>query len=146
MGSNHDRFEPTRPTNREVDMSQENVDAAKAAYDAFSNGRMDELREMFAEDAEWVSSEELPAGGDIKGRDAIMDAFAQIPQNWKDFSVEPSEFIDGGDWVTVRGTQRATGEAGSFESAFAHLMKFEGGKLVRGEFFTDSAKALKALG
>jgi ketosteroid isomerase-like protein len=126
-------------------MSQENVDLAKQAYDDFTNGRMDELRAMFSEDAEWVSSAELPGGGDIKGAGAIMDGFAQIPQSWKEFSVEPSEFIDGGDWVTVRGTQRGTGEAGSFESPFAHLMKFEGGKLVRGEFFTDSAEAVKAL-
>jgi hypothetical protein len=127
-------------------MSQDNVDAAKAAYDAFSNGRMDELREMFAEDAEWLSSEELPLGGLTKGRDAILENFSQIPSYWSEFSVSPSDFIDGGDWVAVKGTQRGTGNAGSFEAPFAHLMKFEGGKLVRGEFYSDSAKALKALG
>jgi uncharacterized protein len=127
-------------------MSQENVDLAKKAYDDFTNGRMDDLRALFADDAVWVSSDELPAGGEINGADAIIDAFAQIPQNWKEFAVEPSEFIDGGDWVTVRGTQSGTGNSGSFESLFAHLMKFEGGKLVRGEFYGDSAKAVKALG
>jgi uncharacterized protein len=129
---------------KEVRMS--NVDTARAAYEAFGRGDMDSLREMFAEDAEWLTSDELPLGGRTAGRDAIMENFAQIPNYWSQFSVEPEQFIDGGDDVVVTGTQRATGEAGSFESRFLHLMHFEGGKVTRGEFEADSAKALKALG
>ena len=76
-----------------------------------------------------------------------MENFAQIPNYWSSFSVEPSEFLEMGDEnVLVRGTQRATGKGGSFEAPFLHLMKFRGGKVVRGEFQGDSAKALKALG
>ncbi len=89
----------------------DNVDTAKAIYEAFGKGDMEALKELFAEDAEWVSSEELR-----------------------------------GDWVTVRGTQRATGKAGSFECPYAHLMRFADGKLARAEFYTDSAKAKAALG
>jgi uncharacterized protein len=123
-----------------------NVDVARAAYDAFGRGDREALREMFAEDAEWLTSDELPLGGRTTGRDAIMDNFAQIPSYWSEFSVEPEQFIDAGDDVVVSGTQRATGEGGSFESPFLHLMYFEGGKVTRGEFEADSAKALKALG
>jgi ketosteroid isomerase-like protein len=48
--------------------------------------------------------------------------------------------------VTVRGTQRAGNDSGSFESPFAHLMKFDSdGRIVRGEFYADSAKAAKVL-
>jgi ketosteroid isomerase-like protein len=47
--------------------------------------------------------------------------------------------------VTVRGTQRAANDNGSFEAPYLHLMKFEDGKVVRGEFMTDSAKAVKLL-
>ncbi len=47
----------------------------------------------------------------------------------------------------VRGTQKAGNDKGSFESPFAHVMKFNSdGKLVRGEFHADSAKAVKLLG
>lgn len=123
-----------------------NVETAKAAYEAFSSGDMETLAGMFADDAEWVSSDELPLGGTTRGRDAIIANFTQIPSYWSEFGVEPEEFIDGGDWVAIRGTQRATGEGGSFESPFAHLMRFSDGKLVRGEFFADSAKAKQALG
>jgi ketosteroid isomerase-like protein len=104
------------------------------------------LKQGFAEDAEWETSDELPLGGTTRGRDAIMENFGQLSNYWSSFSVEPSEFIDAGDKVIVKGTQRATGKAGSFEAPFLHLMEYRDGKLVRGEFHADSAKAVKALG
>ena len=123
-----------------------NVDTARSAYEAFGRGDLDALRDWLAEDAVWVTSDELPLGGETKGRDEILANFAQIPNYWTSFSVEPEEFIDGGDWVVVRGTQRAGTDGGSFEAPFAHLLKYDGnGKTVRGEFYADSAKAAKLL-
>ena len=122
-----------------------NVDTARSAYAAFGSGDLAALQGSFAEDAVWVTSDELPLGGTVEGRDAIMANFAQIPNYWTSFSVEAEEFIDAGDYVVVRGTQRTANAKGSFEAPFLHLLKFEGGKTVRGEFFTDSAKAAKLL-
>ena len=122
-----------------------NVDTARSAYEAFSKGDLETLREMMAEDSTWLTSDELPLGGETSGREAIMGNFAQIPNYWSSFSVEPDEFIDGGEWVVVRGTQRAGNDNGSFESPFAHLIQFADGKIVRGEFYSDSAKAAKVL-
>ena len=124
----------------------DNVETAKAAYEAFGNGDMDTLKEMFAEDAEWFSSDELPLGGKTEGRDQIIANFEQLPSYWDEFSVTPDEFIDGGDVVTVRGEQHGAGKGGSFDCRFAHVMRFADGKLVRGEFYSDSAKAKAALG
>jgi ketosteroid isomerase-like protein len=123
-----------------------NVDLARSAYEAFGKGDLASLQEQFAEDAVWVTSDELPLGGVTEGRDAIIGNFAQIPNYWTSFSVEPEEFIDAGEYVVVRGTQRAGNDKGSFEAPFLHLLKIEDGKTVRGEFFTDSAKAVKLLG
>jgi uncharacterized protein len=123
-----------------------NAEAAKDAYEAFNKGDLETLKQGFAEDAEWETSDELPLGGTTRGRDAIMENFGQLSNYWSRFSVEPSEFIDAGDKVIVKGTQRATGKAGSFEAPFLHLMEYRDGKLVRGEFHADSAKAVKALG
>jgi len=123
-----------------------NADAARTAYQAFGQGDLETLKEGFAEDAVWVTSDELPLGGVVRGRDAILGNFAQIGSYWSSFSVEPSEFIDAGDRVIVTGTQRATGKGGSFEAPFVHVMEYRDGKVVRGEFHGDSAKAVKALG
>jgi ketosteroid isomerase-like protein len=122
-----------------------NVDTARSAYEAFGRGDLESLKEMFAEDGAWWTSDELPLGGEIRGRDAILGNFAQIPNYWSSFSVEPEEFIDAGEWVIVRGTQRAATDGDSFEAPFAHLMKFADGQIVRGEFYADSAKAAKIL-
>jgi uncharacterized protein len=122
-----------------------NVDTARSAYEAFNSGDLAALQEDFAEDAVWVTSDELPLGGETRGRDEIMGNFAQIPNYWTSFAVEPEEYIDGGDYVIVLGTQRAGNDSGSFESPFAHVMKFSDGKVVRGEFHSDSAKAAKLL-
>ena len=43
--------------------------------------------------------------------------------------------------MVVRGTQR-TSKGGSFEAPFLHRMEYRDGKVVRGEFHADSAKAL----
>ncbi len=123
-----------------------NVDQARGAYEAFSAGDMDRLAEGFAAEAEWLTSDELPLGGLTRGRDEILANFARIPDFWSDFRVEPERFLDCGDVVVVTGTQSATGAGGSFESPFVHVMEYRDGKVVRGEFHADSAKALRALG
>lgn len=123
-----------------------NVDSAREAYEAFGRGDLEALRENFAEEAVWVTSDELPLGGETRGRDAILANFAQIPNYWSSFSVEPQDFLECGEWVVVRGTQRATNDNGSFESPFVHLLQYDGeGRTVRGEFYADSAKAAKVL-
>lgn len=122
-----------------------NIDTARSAYEAFGRGDLEALKEMMAEDGTWLTSDELPLGGETHGRDEIIGNFAHLPDYWSSFSVEPEEFIDAGDWVVVRGTQRAAHNGSSFEAPFAHLLKFRDGKIARGEFYADSAKAAKAL-
>jgi uncharacterized protein len=122
-----------------------NVDTARSAYEAFGRGDLEGLREVLAEDSTWLTSDELPLGGETHGRDAILGNFAQIPNYWSSFSVEPEEFIDAGDWVVVHGKQQAGNDGNSFEAPFAHLMKFEDNRIVRGEFYGDTAKAAKIL-
>lgn len=124
-----------------------NVDTARSAYDAFGKGDLATLQENFAEDAVWVTSDELPLGGEVKGRDQIMGNFAQIPNYWTEFSVTAEQYLDAGDTVVVRGTQHAANERGSMDAPFVHVLDYDAdGKLVRGEFFTDSAKAAKLIG
>lgn len=123
-----------------------NVDTARSAYDAFGSGDLAALQETFAANAVWITSDELPLGGTVEGRDQIMGNFAQIPNYWTEFSVKPEEFIEADGYVIVRGTQHAANDKGSMDAPFVHVIKYDGeGKLARSEFFTDSAKAAKLL-
>ena len=122
-----------------------NVETARSAYEAFGKGDLEALKDGFAENAVWITSEELPLGGRTEGRDQIMGNFAQIPTYWSEFSVEPDEFIDAGDTVIVRGTEHVGNDNGHIDSRFVHVIEYEDGKLVRSEFFSDSAKEVKLL-
>jgi ketosteroid isomerase-like protein len=121
-----------------------NVETAKESYEAF--GRGDLMALSFTDDVVWVTSDELPLGGEVKGRDEVLGNFAQLPNYWSEFSVTPERFIDAGDTVVVTGTQKATGKGGSFEAPFVHILEYRDGRAYRGEFYGDTAKGLRALG
>ena len=124
-----------------------NVDTARSAYEAFGRGDLDALQEWFAEDAVWVTSDELPLGGEVKGRDADPGELRPDPQlldlvqrRARGVHRLPATRSSSG------APRRAGNDKGSFEAPFVHLLKYdENGKTVRGEFFTDSAKAAKLL-
>ncbi|MDQ3156753.1 MAG: nuclear transport factor 2 family protein [Actinomycetota bacterium] len=121
-----------------------NVETAKESYEAFGRGDLQALK--FADDVVWWTSDELPLGGEVTGREAVLQNFSQIPNYWSDFSVTPERFIDAGDTVVVTGTQKATGKGGSFAAPFVHILEYRDGLASRGEFYGDTVKALKALG
>lgn len=122
-----------------------NVDAAQQSYAAFGRGDMETLKGMLSDDSVWVASDEVPGGGITNGPDEIIGAFEDLPNTWSTFEVSPEEFIDGGEWTIVRGMQTVGTAKGSVTAPFCHLMKFRDGKIVRGEFFSDSAKAKAIL-
>jgi uncharacterized protein len=127
-------------------MSADNVEVVRAAYRAFMKGDLQGLGEYFAEQIEWETPDSLPLGGAVRGRDSVLANFAQIPQVWSEFSVEPDEYIDAGEHVVVRGVQRAVGPGGSSQSRYLHLCELRDGKIVRGEYIADSVRSQRALG
>jgi ketosteroid isomerase-like protein len=121
-----------------------NVDSARSAHQAFSRGDLAALKEFYSEDAVWYSSDEVRPGGEVDGRDAIIDLMNQLPDHWTTVSVEPTTFIDAGEYVVVLGAQRFANHNGNEQSPFVHVLKFDRhGKVVRAEFHTDSAKIAK---
>jgi uncharacterized protein len=126
------------------DTEMSNVDTARSAHEAFSRGDLAALKESYTEDAVSYSSDELRPGGEVHGRDAIIEMMGQLPDHWTTVSVEPSQYIDGGEYVVILGTVRFANDNGSEESPFVNVLRFNrDGKVVRGEIHTDSAKFAK---
>jgi ketosteroid isomerase-like protein len=135
----------TSMTKEVTEMS--NIDTVRSAYQAFHNGDLAALKEIFTEDAVWYSSDEVRPGGETHGRDEIIDMMAQLAEHWTSVSIDPSTYIDGGEYVVVLGTQRFANDKGSEQSPFVHVLRFDrDGKVVRGEFHADSAKMAKLQG
>ena len=59
-------------------MSAENVETVRVAYEAFGHGDLGTVGSHFAEDAEWETSDSLPLGGLVRGRDAILGFFRGV--------------------------------------------------------------------
>ena len=129
-------------------MSQQDVETIKTAYEAFGRGDLQGAAENFTDDVEWWSSPEVPEGGTIRGKDAVVESWSNIPNYYSEFAAEPRELVDAGEKVFVLGTQRGTGKdtGNSFETPYVHVFWIEGGKVTRSEFHSDSAQEVKALG
>lgn len=129
-----------------------NVDTAKSAIQAFSQGDLAALKECHSEDAvyelrgfvaprRWYSLDEVRPGWQVRGRDAIVDILVRLPDHWSTVITEPSEYIDGGEYVGVLGTLRFANSKVSDEFPFVLVLRFDcDGKVMRAEFHGDSAE------
>jgi ketosteroid isomerase-like protein len=129
-------------------MSENNVQIAKATYEAFARADLPAVLENFHTDVEWHAAEGLPWGGVHKGRDAVaQDVFGALMTAFDGFSLTHERFIDGGDFVVALGryaaTARMTGKP--LDAAFAHVWELEDGKLRRYYHYTDTVKFHEAL-
>jgi uncharacterized protein len=126
----------------------DNVDVLKEAYEAYGEGDIDKVLEAFDDDAVWQgsNSEELPGGGEHKGKDGIGEALKAIGGAWDEITVTPDEFYENGDNVVVLGHQDSKGPGGSGTVPIVHVVRFEDGKVVRFQVLTDTLHAAELLG
>ncbi|OBF15139.1 nuclear transport factor 2 family protein [Mycobacterium sp. ACS4331] len=124
-----------------------NVDTARAAYNAFNTGDLATLKDMWADDIHWWNSDAVKPGGEKNGVDAVMQMMMEVPEHWSSLKVEPTKFIEAGDYVVVLGTEHLTNDKGTADARFAHVLKFDGnGKCVESEMHADTAPAAKLQG
>jgi ketosteroid isomerase-like protein len=128
-------------------MSQENVEMARRAFDAFNAGDMDCLRDMY--DPDVVTRHELegwPETGPVVGRDAVMRLFAQLRETWDTATLEPVSIIDAGDRVVARQIAHGVGRGPAFHAEFTTVSTLRNGRTFLIDFYWDHAEALEAVG
>jgi uncharacterized protein len=128
-------------------MSQENIDALRNGYDAFSRGDIDTAFENFADDIVWRSiGEGIPGGGTYNGIDEVKNKWLpEFASAYQDFSQSVDEILDCGDYVVALGTSSATVAGQRIEDTFCHVWKYSGDKIAEAIFFGDPLAAYKAL-
>jgi ketosteroid isomerase-like protein len=128
-------------------MSEEELQALRRMYDAFSRWDVDELCRNVTHDFEMILPETLPFGGTRHGYDGVR-AFAAVYQDFIEGAwADPDDFLDAGDRVVVlgrmRGRAKATGQV--FEMPFAHVWTLTDGVASRCRAYLDSAVVTLAL-
>ncbi len=117
------------------------LDTVRAAYQAFGKGDIPAVLAILADDIRWTEAEGGPYGGTYVGPQAVLEqVFMKLGGEWDGFSAIPAEFIANGDTVVALGeysaTFKATGK--SFKAPFAHVWRFQAGKVAAFQQYTDT--------
>jgi ketosteroid isomerase-like protein len=133
-------------------MSQENVEIARRAYDAWNRDDLDAFLAELDPEVVWHTAIEGTAEGD----DMVYRGHAGARQIWKDYRGEvfsrieswETELLDLGDSVLRFGRLRVTGRTSGveMESEFAQHVVMRDGLIVSSRDYLGHAEALEAAG
>ena len=127
-------------------MSQSPADVVQGMYDAFGRGDVAAILAALDEDIDWRVPENLPHGGEFRGRDGVGAFFQGIGETWDGLAVEIEDTVSGGERVVVlariHGKLRATGEEAGYTSA--HAWTVRDGTPVRFDEYVNAPLTLPA--
>ncbi len=126
------------------------ADTVRQGYEAFGRGDAEAALEILSDDIEWQGpdSERVPGHGTHRGKDEVQQLWQELASAFDNLRVEPDEFLEGEETVTVlgntSGTARSTGT--EFKVPFVHVWRFEDGTPTRVQTLNDTAVIAEALG
>src|SRR5437588_1205236 len=94
-------------------MSAESVAVVRAAVEHFARTG-EPAWHVTAEDAQ-VRDHDIMDGGEYRGREGILQWLSNWSEAWSDFSMEPEDYIDGGECVIAVVRMRARGASSGVE-------------------------------
>jgi uncharacterized protein len=129
-------------------MSQENVEIARRAYEAFNAGDVSGWLQMHTSDVELHDLANLPDPAVHRGHDEMrkwVDAVMEVTEYLR---YEPQRFIDAGEFVLVPARISAKGHQGRVptEMNIFHVFEFRDGKIRRLRNYLSEDEALEAVG
>jgi ketosteroid isomerase-like protein len=131
-------------------MSQENVDAVRAALDAMGRGGLDALAEHWTDDVDHRAIEgAIDDRGPMHGKEAVRAYMQDWFDTFDGFAVQPKELIDAGEDQVVavlRISGRARQSGVEADLTFATLYTLRDEKIARGREYATREEALQAAG
>ena len=129
-------------------MSQENVELARRAHDAFNRRDLDDFLSIMDPSVELTPYERFVQGaGPYRGHGGIRTWWKETFDVIPDFTVELDELRDlGGElvWASGRVHGHGAGSNAPFERPYWGVAQFRGGKQVWWSVFESEAEALEA--
>jgi uncharacterized protein len=125
-------------------MSQENVDVVCQIYDAWNDGDLSRLPDLFDEETELRLNAMM---GPYFGRQGVRQFVADLRADWLRLSLRVQETIDGGDKVLAIVHEDGVGRASRvpISSIETHVWAVRDGKALRADAYPNRAKALEAV-
>jgi ketosteroid isomerase-like protein len=125
-----------------------NADLVKARWEDFGRGDIDGAVSDTDENAEIVMPETLPWGGTYRGPDGFKEMIGKFVSNFESVEPRPTSFLEADDGETVVVTVEGVGKTKSgndLSGSSVWLYTVRDGKLMRAEFFGDTAQTRDAL-
>jgi ketosteroid isomerase-like protein len=131
-------------------VSQENVEIARAAYDAWNKGDLQFVLDHLAPDVQWEENPDVYPGLDpvYCGHDGFLKRQRDAFDIWAWFKVEARDFIDAGEHIVVPLRLMAKGRHSGIEVEMYvyDCLTFRERKVVWHRIYADRTGALKAVG
>jgi ketosteroid isomerase-like protein len=129
-------------------MSQDNVEVAKAFYDAY-NARNNEALDRFLHPEAEITT--LSARGGLGGdwsRGATRKYFEQLDEAWSGLRIEIEDYREVGERVVALGVARGAGVSSHIEvvSDFAAVLVVRDSQIVLVDSYSNWKDALEAVG
>ena len=130
-------------------MSEERIEVARRAYEAFNSGGADAILEFLDPEIEWRMWEKFSADPRVfHGHDGVREVLSLFTENYDDFCAQPSEFIEAEDAVIVpvqlRGKAKGTRDEVAFD--LVHVWSGPSPRPVRLDAYSSVEEALEATG
>jgi ketosteroid isomerase-like protein len=139
------QFKANRHTERE--MSHENVELARHAFDALNRGDLRAAMKDTATDFAFDFSRSRSPERGVYGREDIPRFQDTFLGHWESVRWEPEEFIEADDQVITPFRTYIRGRDGiEVETRNAWLWSFRDRRIARITFFQDRREALEAAG
>ena len=119
---------------------EENLESAKKAYAAFSDGDAEGAMENMADDIEWITPGNSEVSGTLKGKEDVGEFWGKLGE--KDFSTSPQYWFADDERVVVLTRISVDGE----EADQADVLTYRDGKLVKFQTATDTALMERVFG
>ena len=129
-------------------MSQENVEVATQAIEAFNGRDAASFAAFTTPDFEWSPSMVAIEGTIFRGREGIERYFQSLSGAWEEFHVHRDRFRDGEGLVVMLGRRegRRMGRGVPATASLGMVFDFRGGLIARIRGYLDHAEALQAAG
>jgi uncharacterized protein len=123
-----------------------NADVIREGWEAFGRGDVDAAVAMADDSAEIVVPESLPWGGTYRGPEGFKQMIGSFMSHLEEFRPEPQGFLEADDRVTVPVEGSARTKSGNHLPVRAvWLYQLRDGKIVRADFYGDTAATLEAI-
>ena len=130
-------------------MSQENIEIARQAIEAWNRHDIDAGLRFLAPGIEWRPASPAAVERAVyRGYDEVAEGFAGIWETWELFQFDECEVRDLGDSVLWLGRVHMKGRASQIEldQEIAHHLELRDGKIIRVRAFLSWDEALEAVG